>query len=227
MIYAISDIHGCYEKYVEMLKKIDLGDNDRLYVLGDVIDRGADGIKILREMKKDSRVVPLIGNHESMALGLMRSLLTMSIEELKEKRPKAFFAWMINGGKPTLLDFAVLDEKEKSEIISYIDSFMIYANVGAGGREFHLSHTLPPYDPDIDIHDVSYLEFIWGEPDYDMIYDENTLFITGHTPTGFIDPEYDGKIYIKYNHIAIDCGAVFDNGRLGCICLDTMEEFYV
>lgn len=27
-------------------------------------------------------------------------------------------------------------------------------------------------------------------------------------------------------HIALDCGAVFGN-TLGCICLDTGEEFYV
>ena len=26
--------------------------------------------------------------------------------------------------------------------------------------------------------------------------------------------------------VAIDCGAVY-GGRLGCICLDTMEEYYV
>ena len=224
MIYAISDIHGCYEKYAEILKKINFGDNDRLYVLGDVIDRGPDGIKILFDMMKRKNVIPIIGNHESMALGVMRASSNGSTDVSIKK---AYITWMYNGGEPTLDAFMSLDAAQRREIISYIDSFMIYANVSAGGREYHLSHTLPAYDPNIDIHDVSYLEFIWGEPDYDMIYDENTLFITGHTPTGFIDPEYDGKIYIKYNHIAIDCGAVFDNGRLGCICLDTMEEFYV
>ena len=52
------------------------------------------------------------------------------------------------------------------------------------------------------------------------------LIVTGHTPTGFIDPEYTGQIWKGNNHIAIDCGAVFGN-PLGCICLDTMEEIYV
>ena len=50
--------------------------------------------------------------------------------------------------------------------------------------------------------------------------------VTGHTPTGLIDEAYNGKIYIKNKHIALDCGAVFGNA-LGCICLDTFEEFYV
>lgn len=35
-----------------------------------------------------------------------------------------------------------------------------------------------------------------------------------------------GKIWMGNNHIAIDCGAVF-LGTLGCLCLDTFEEFYV
>ena len=48
-----------------------------------------------------------------------------------------------------------------------------------------------------------------------------------NTPTGLIEKEYVGKIYKKHNHIAVDCGAFFKDGRLGCICLDTMEEFYV
>ncbi len=35
-----------------------------------------------------------------------------------------------------------------------------------------------------------------------------------------------GEIYKCDNHIAMDCGAVFDK-PLGCICLDTLEEYYV
>lgn len=38
--------------------------------------------------------------------------------------------------------------------------------------------------------------------------------------------EYQDVIFKKNNHIAIDCGASF-GGKLGCICLDTLEEYYV
>ncbi|MBQ1847036.1 MAG: metallophosphoesterase [Clostridia bacterium] len=227
MTYVISDIHGCYGKYIKMLELTELSDKDTLYVLGDVIDRGPDGIKILLDMMKRKNVIPIMGNHESMALGPLRLLASSSPDELTAKQPGAYYAWMCNGGEPTVLGFTALSEKEKTEIINYIDSFMIYACVSAGGRSFHLSHTLPPYDPVIGVHDASYIDFIWGEPDYEIKYDENTLFVTGHTPTAFIDPGYEGRIWQKNNHIAIDCGAVFDNGRLGCICLDTLEEFYV
>jgi len=54
----------------------------------------------------------------------------------------------------------------------------------------------------------------------------NKCIVTGHTPTGLIDAAYNGRVWKGNNHIAIDCGAVF-GGVLGCLCLDTMEEFYV
>lgn len=224
MTYVISDIHGCYDKYIKMLDLIDLSDSDTLYVLGDVIDRGPDGIRIMFDMMKRKNVIPIIGNHESMALGIMRTS-SNGLDDVSFKN--AYITWMYNGGEPTLKAFMSLDAAQRRQIRSYIDTFMIYATLTVGGRNFHLSHTLPEYDPDRDIHDVTYLEFIWGEPDYDTVYDENTLFVTGHTPTGFIDPEYEGRIWRKNNHIAIDCGAVFDNGRLGCIRLDDLKEFYI
>lgn len=46
MIYAISDIHGCWDKYRKLLKKINFGLDDTLYVLGNVTDRGPDGFKL-------------------------------------------------------------------------------------------------------------------------------------------------------------------------------------
>ena len=50
MVYAVSDIHGCYDKYIDLLNKINFSPDDTLYVLGDVIDRGPDGFKIMLDM---------------------------------------------------------------------------------------------------------------------------------------------------------------------------------
>lgn len=70
MIYAVSDIHGdlaMYSHIVNMLK-----DNDTLYIIGDVIDRGSSGIAILRDIMKRTNVELLLSNHEWM---LLQSLL--------------------------------------------------------------------------------------------------------------------------------------------------------
>ena len=63
-IYCMSDIHGEYEKYIQMLELIELSDEDTLYVLGDVIDRGPGSVDILMDMMRRPNVIPLIGNHE-------------------------------------------------------------------------------------------------------------------------------------------------------------------
>ena len=44
MIYCVSDIHGELDKFEQMLELIRFSDEDHLYVLGDVIDRGALGV---------------------------------------------------------------------------------------------------------------------------------------------------------------------------------------
>ena len=63
MTYAVSDIHGRYDKYAAMLEIINFRDNDMLYVLGDVIDRHDDGIKIMLDMISRPNIVMLMGNH--------------------------------------------------------------------------------------------------------------------------------------------------------------------
>ena len=40
--YAISDVHGMGHLLDQMLEKIAFSEADRLYVLGDLIDRGPD-----------------------------------------------------------------------------------------------------------------------------------------------------------------------------------------
>ena len=49
--------------------------------------------------------------------------------------------------------------------------------------------------------------------------------ITGHVPTRNIEGAKPDRIYQNGGHIAIDCGAAI-GGKLGCLCLNTMEEFY-
>ena len=57
MIYAVSDLHGCYEPYQKLLDRLCLRADDTLYVLGDVIDRGPDGFQILLDMASRPNVV--------------------------------------------------------------------------------------------------------------------------------------------------------------------------
>ena len=66
--YVISDIHGMYDKFLKMLDKLGFNDDDTLYVLGDVLDRGPNPIKVLQKMMEMPNVIPIVGNHELMAM---------------------------------------------------------------------------------------------------------------------------------------------------------------
>lgn len=57
MNYAMSDIHGRYDKYLKMTDLIGFKEDDSLYILGDVIDRGADRIKILLDIMERERML--------------------------------------------------------------------------------------------------------------------------------------------------------------------------
>mgnify|MGYP004631262693 CR=1 FL=1 len=65
-LYALGDIHGKWEAYhtaIEMTSS-----QDRVIILGDVIDRGRDGIKILQDIMQRENVEFILGNHEFMML---------------------------------------------------------------------------------------------------------------------------------------------------------------
>lgn len=226
MTYVMSDLHGMRNQYEMMLDRIGgLKNNDKVYILGDVVDRGPKGIPILLSMMNEPRVIPIIGNHEALALTVLKDICSgKPFEEIK--KTQAYRIWALNGGESTANGFRLLGRPEQLQIIEYIESFRIYEELEVDGKHCHLSHTLPAFNPDLDIHDCTVQEFIWGEPDYDICYDSNLTFITGHTPTALIDYKSDGKIWHGNGHIAIDCGAAF-GGSLGCICLETMEEYYV
>lgn len=64
------------------------------------------------------------------------------------------------------------------------------------------------------------------------VYFPDRCVVLGHTPTQFLlgaagNESAQGKIYRTESFIDIDCGCVYPGGRLGCLCLDTLEEIYV
>lgn len=226
MVYAMSDLHGCYDKYIKMLEKINFSDNDTLYIWGDIVDRGDGGIKILQDMMTRRNVFAIRGNHDYLAYRLLKSLSQPSDMYDSEKTLELYRMWLYDGGSPTYESFMELASDEQRKILSYMNSFFIYDEIPVNGKSFFMAHTVPEKARMQDFDKLLWQEFIVGEPEYEKEYFPDKFIVTGHTPTGFIAPKHEGKIWSGNNHIAIDCGAVFGN-PLGCICLDTLEEYYV
>ena len=223
MIYVMSDLHGCYEEYLKMLDHINFNNNDTLYILGDVCDRGDNPIKILKHMMNHENIIPIFGNHDVDALLNLVKVYNKQDVDLD----RDFRFWYIGGGKSTYDDFVTLNKIEQKEILLYMQDFLYYKELKVNDITYILVHAgLENFKENKPIDSYKLDELIYDRTDYDKTYFKDKILITGHTPTIHIDRNMKGKIIHKNNHIAIDCGCVFGYG-LGCICLDTMQEFYI
>lgn len=230
MNYVMSDMHGCFDKYRKMLRQIDFAPKDTLYVLGDVIDRGPDGIKILQDMMGRPNVFPILGNHEFTAAvclpWLMDEVTNLSLSKLGEDQIAALSEWIANGGKETLYALRKLGAEERYGILEYLQEMELYEEVEAGGQSFVLTHSgLEHFSPEKELDAYELPDFLFCRADLNMMYYPDKILIFGHTPTLLLNG--GNKIFRRDTWIDIDCGCAFRGGQLGCLCLDTMEEFYV
>ena len=226
MIYTVSDLHGCFDKYQKLLETIKPRDEDTLYVLGDIVDRGEYSMEIIKDIAKRKNVIALKGNHDHTAAVLLRLFGFSDKAEKSGELKKAFDLWLSDGGEVTYKSFLRLDDAEKQFVLDYLDSTRLKKSLTVETRKYLLAHTVPSKDKMIHPDRIVASDYIIGEPEYEKAYFNDTIIVTGHTPTSFIDPSYEGRIWRGNNHIAIDCGAVFGN-PLGCLCLDTLEEIYI
>ena len=234
MRYVISDIHGCYDEYMELLKKINLKDSDELYVIGDVVDRGPEPMKVLQDMMMRVNVFPIIGNHDVVALIMLKKLSVEITEEnveshLSDQDIEEYMQWLKEGASTTVEGFRALDEDERTDIIEYLEEFSTCHELTVDGKRFILVHGgMNNFEEEKDLEDYSLYDLVFSRMDYSKRYfaDENTYIITGHTPTPFIREDKKPLVYEENGHIAIDCGCVF-GGKLAAYCLDTGEVYYV
>ncbi len=225
MTYVMSDIHGCYDKYVEMLAKIEFSTEDRLYILGDVVDRGSNGMKVLLDIAKHNNIILLMGNHDQEALLLLSQLYKLIEEEVSDELLEVYQMWLSDGGNATVSEFLQLSEEEQIRALQEMKKALYYKEIIVNDVKYLLAHTVPEKEELQDIKNCDLEAFLLGEPEYEKQYFEDVIIITGHTPTHYIDKNFKGKIWRGNNHIAVDCGAVYGNS-LGCICLETGEEHY-
>lgn len=180
-------------------------------------------------------VIPLLGNHEFTAAiclpFLMEEVTEQSLEALDNTQLAALNDWLLNGGGTTLRELKQLCQWEREEILEYIREMELYAEVTAGGQDFVLVHAgLDCFFPTKPLDKYELQDFLFGRPGLNAVFFEDKYLVHGHTPTRLLLQEAgelpEDKIVRRGKKIAMDCGAAF-GGRLGCLCLDTMEEFYV
>lgn len=230
MIYVTSDLHGySLEKFKDFLDKIGFCQEDFLYILGDVIDRGPDGVRILKWLMLQPNVELLLGNHEAMMLAcdfLFDEITEDSISRLTGTKLKTYSIWVSNSGQATLNALSGVRDKEIQYILEYLRERPLYETLTVNGRDFILVHSgLGNFRKDKKLSEYTPDELLWTRPAPDTQYFDDVTVILGHTPTVRYGDEHLGKIVKTDSFINVDVGVGI--GQAPCLLrLDDMKEFY-
>lgn len=80
--YIVGDIHGCYKELEEMLAIIQFSGDDKLFLVGDYIDRGPDSVKVLEWLEnRGDNVYPIKGNHDVEFQGYLEIMIAVDEQE--------------------------------------------------------------------------------------------------------------------------------------------------
>jgi serine/threonine protein phosphatase 1 len=104
-LYAIGDVHGCYDLLMDLLDQIEAhaaalppAKSEHIILMGDLVDRGPDSAKVLRfahQQSDDDYLITLLGNHDDM---LVRAW---------SGEPRAIHPWLRTGGAETVRSFGL------------------------------------------------------------------------------------------------------------------------
>lgn len=250
--YVMGDIHGHYDTFMKMIERIGLKDDDRLYILGDVIDRGPDGIKLVKEIMKMENVQMLLGNHELLMMDAIRNAEECEKEGRLDTDDLDVWLDECNGGRQTYEDFKKCSAKKKAEILIFFDNLPVAMKIKVGKKTYYLSHAYvvnKKFDHVVKFNELipkDVFQAVWQN-----IYDtgftaqlkdkifpnKRFIYVSGHVFTqrlGCVDAEgrglvYDDKEFLgEYHVINLDCGMALCNksSRLACIRLDDGEIMY-
>ena len=275
MIYVMSDLHGRLDLFEKMLDKINFSEDDKLFVLGDMVDRGGDLSLLLRiqEMQKKGQCVAIMGNHEKMLLDTLncyipKADLTRKFEEVDQRKfiksdndliaslfeisskmkhlnnqiqlmqIQTNLLRCFNSSGANEYTFDSLNMMNLSEINSlknYVQSMPTGVKLNVNGKVYLLVHA--GYDESKEQvnpgHKFDMREEFFTKK---VVSSEELTVVFGHTPTSNIKLIKEHKLKIpstiwydkEYgDKIGIDCGACYPHGQLACLCLDTMEEYYI
>ncbi len=245
-LYAVSDLHGQFNTFIEGIESMGITDRDELYVIGDAIDRGPDGIKLLEYIKDHDNMDLILGNHEFLMLN------SVDPDGKKQCRGHDSALWLYyNGGDCTYEKYEKLSLKSRKELLEWLNSRFVIKTVKVNNRKFCLTHSY--FIPGCENKTYSELNYrdVWNIVWKSIFRDERDThgediyggfdytFITGHVPVqrilSVLAPEDETewfKVIRRGNFADIDGGCafgVYPGVRTGALFLrlDDMREFPV
>lgn len=168
--FAIGDIHGCATALRTLVEALDLGPEDVVITLGDIIDRGPEScgvIELLIELSRRCRLISLLGNHEETLLA--------ALESGSELR-----TWLKFGGEETLnsYDYKPGSDMIPPEHVRFIRAFRDYHET-----ESHI-FVHANYDHSLPMERIGGTKLRWEfiEPAKLRPHFSGKTVVVGHTP---------------------------------------------
>jgi serine/threonine protein phosphatase 1 len=201
--YVIGDIHGRYDLVEKALELVHFNPlTDRLFCVGDLIDRGRDSWKVLEFLQRPY-VYALRGNHEDMLLDLYNVDEPLSDEMLHFYSGNIGLEWWFDVSLENREK--IIAEIKKLPLIIEVDSQI--GKIGLIHADIDESLSWDRFKEAINNNEKSDIEeAMWGRTR--LLY-ENEIPIegvervyAGHTTKAIITP--------LANFVGIDTGAVFN-----------------
>lgn len=217
-VYCISDIHNDNIKFHEILQKIDFSGKDHLYILGDLFDRSSynpDPVGVYFTMLQlDKQCTVIRGNHDHWLAKYILKYYHMPQRKREKMEPYPYNSFQILADRLTSVDMQNLAEM--------ILSWPLQKNIEVEGERYLLAHAMTSAP---EIQEASHYYLMGQDLDEEYLKKgiDGYISVCGHRN---IDSNHIWKNDIG-NVYMCDCGCGFKNGKLGCLCLETKEEFYV
>ena len=234
MVYVMSDIHGHSKRFNSVMSKIKLKPEDTLYILGDVVDRSPDGIRLIRKFIKMPNVKMLLGNHEYMMLEALVHPPSDKVSKFEREwdMEQRMIQWYNNGGFVTHNYLKHIRKDMCQEVFDYVDNLPLNYRIEVNGQKYILVHGGIEGDyENLFIARIRYSNekeyCVWTRDARHFELPEDTILIFGHTPTNHFQKNEPMEIWKGKNRYGIDCGCGYRYpGRLACLRLDDMAVFY-
>ena len=232
MIYVSSDWHGCSEDKIKALfEKANFCNDDHCYILGDVIDRGVNGVKFLQYLKNhQENFTLLLGNHEDMMLEcefLFDKKYTDGTTEPSSGQKSCYWNWKDNGGLYTMDYLDDISDSEVKELYDFLKQAPLYKDLTVNGQKFLLLHSgINNFDKDKSLSEYLPHDFLWCRPSLETEFYDDVMMIIGHTPTILYGTNFTGRMVKTSTWCNVDTGATKGYAPM-LLRLDDMREFYV
>ena len=241
--YAFSDLHAQYDLWTQIKEYIK--PKDKVYCLGDCVDRGNVGLEILNEVMDTPNIILLRGNHEDFISSIGSKIMHYdSYEDIYWMSPDLYL-WEANGAEKTIKAFYELSKEKRIELINKIKRLPTHAEyVSSNGNIIYLCHAgrQPDTEEIENTHESDIIptnNYIWDR--YHLMQPhwtgkDNEYCVHGHTPIEYMyyysNPKFDPPSskfemyrYCDNHKINIDLGS-FDTHYACLLNLDTFEPIY-